>query len=707
MTRFFAVAIFLVCGAAAALSHKAREAAEVTPIQKVLQMMNGLRSKGAKEKDEEVITFATFSQWCAKTEEIKKKAIEKGELKMGQLSADIGKLAEDSRVLADEISKIDATIAKAEDEKTVAQKARGDQKALYERKSGEIVDSIDQVGEGIKTVKSMMSGTEGGAASASLIQHLSKQGALPEHARKVLAAFIETSTGGLSMGPTPSPQEVSSMGQDAPEAAAFESKSGGIVDMMMGLEDRFRAQKKKADEEDVEDNHGHMTEMQSLQDEIEKSADIRSRKVSTMKHKEQDSAIAKSDLAATTETRASDQKYLDDLVVECKQKHEDFDARQKLRGDELEALDKAIEIIGGGDVSGAGEKHLPALVQTRVHMKKASLAQLRINNNAAEQQIHNNAKAAAAYLDLQGKKLNSRVLAALSLRVAEDPFAKVKKMIEGMVAKLMTEATDEAEHKGWCDTELSTNEQTREIKSDAVEELTAHIQEMNAKATLLTQEVSRLSEDITALDAAVAKATEIRVAEKQKNADTIADAKVAIAAVEKATGVLREFYAKAAGATAFSQMISTGVTDEAPQTFDKPYKGQDEDGQGGVIGMLEVILSDFQRLEAETTDGEAAAQREFDQFTADSSQNKAVKNTEVNHKTDEIAKLNADTADAQTDLTSTKEELDAAVAYFEKLKPSCIDTNASYEDRVARRKAEIESLHEALDILSSEGMFAA
>ena len=44
----------------------------------------------------------------------------------------------------------------------------------------------------------------------------------------------------------------------------------------------------------------------------------------------------------------------------------------------------------------------------------------------------------------------------------------------------------------------------------------------------------------------------------------------------------------------------------------------------------------------------------------------------------------------------------AALAYFDKLKPSCIDAGVSYEDRVARRKEEIESLQQALRILNGE-----
>merc|ERR1711934_479642 len=86
----------------------------------------------------------------------------------------------------------------------------------------------------------------------------------------------------------------------------------------------------------------------------------------------------------------------------------------------------------------------------------------------------------AQYLQAQASKLNSRVLAAVAAHAADDPFKKVKKMIKDLIVRLMEEANEEAEHKGWCDTELSTNEQTRKEKTESVQMLTAEIDELNA-----------------------------------------------------------------------------------------------------------------------------------------------------------------------------------------------------------------------------------
>ncbi len=76
--------------------------------------------------------------------------------------------------------------------------------------------------------------------------------------------------------------------------------------------------------------------------------------------------------------------------------------------------------------------------------------------------------------------------------------------------------------------------------------------------------------------------------------------------------VLKEFYAKAAEATALLRQQP-----EAPEIFDKEYKGMQSESSG-VVGMLEVIESDFARLEADTKAAEASAQNEYDEFMTDS-----------------------------------------------------------------------------------------
>ena len=177
---------------------------------------------------------------------------------------------------------------------------------------------------------------------------------------------------------------------------------------------------------------------------------------------------------------------------------------------------------------------MPALVQLK---KAVSFLQLSgAAKNPAQARV-------AEFLREKGADINSRVLSALAVRVAEDPFVKVKKMIKDLIVRLMEEATEEAEHKGWCDTELSTNEQTRKEKTTQVETLHAEIDELTASIAKLTQDINDLQSEIAALDQSVSEATALRNTEKAENTVTIKDSQDAQTAVAQATSVLKESHA--------------------------------------------------------------------------------------------------------------------------------------------------------------------
>merc|ERR1719379_3084296 len=244
----------------------------------------------------------------------------------------------------------------------------------------------------------------------------------------------------------------------APEANAYEFQSSGVVEMLEKLLDKFIDERTTLEKEEMNSKHAYDMLMQDLKAQIAQATADRDAKAESKAKNLQNKADANGDLKDTTTTKNADSKYLADLTSTCETKASDFESRQQLRADEIVAIEKAIEIISSGAVAGNAGKHLPSMVQ-----KATALAQLRAGSVSKAQ------NRVAEYLKSQASKLNSRVLSAVADHAAEDPFKKVKKMIKDLIVRLMEEANEEAEHKGWCDTELSTNEQTRKEKTEAVE----------------------------------------------------------------------------------------------------------------------------------------------------------------------------------------------------------------------------------------------
>merc|ERR1719272_1882749 len=625
-------------------------------LQKVVQLMEGMLEKGKKEKHDEQVQFASYKQFCDDTTVEKTRAIAEANEQIDTLKADIGSYSADAAKLTKEIAELDEDISIWEGDIKAATNVREIEKNDYDTLHKDYSESVDALQRAIAVLKKQTGDRKQGAfIQVAALQQLSL---IPQEAKAAINVFLQDAepTEGLAVS--------------APESNAYEFQSSGVVEMLEKLLDKFVDERTALQKEESNSKHAYEMLMQDLTAQIEQATQDRTEKSEAKAKALQHKADAEGDLRDTTTTRDEDQKYLDDLTATCSQKASDFESRQQLRAEEIVAIEKAIEIISSGAVSGNADKHLPSLLQ----VKTPAFAQLRSDlNMQAKMRV-------VSYLNKRSKQLKSRALSTLAVRASDDPFQKVKKMIKDLIVRLMEEANEEAEHKGWCDTELSTNEQTRKEKTSAVETLHAEIDQLQASISKLTEDITELTKAVADLDAAMAKATELRQEEKTENTAAIKDAGEAQTAVAQALTVLKEFYAKAGEATALVQQQP-----EAPETFDKPYQGMGGES-GGIVGMLEVIESDFARLESETKASEATAQKEYDTFMSESKVDKAQKSTDIEHKTAKEQDQKQALTTNKEDLEGTQKELDAALAYFDKLKPSCVDSGVSYEDRVARRK---------------------
>jgi len=636
------------------LAQAVADDSSVTPVQKVIQMLNDMKAKGEEEKHNEMVEFSTYKQFCTSTSAEKTRAISEGKDNIEQYKADIAKAGADVMTLTKEIAGLTEDIDGWKAEKDEAVAIREKDHADFQVVHADYTQAMDAVDRALQVLKTSPGQFLQVRESLLQLQSVHVRSSIVSYLNKVNEPEAESL---LELGSKQQPK-------------TYESSSGGVIDMVKKLGKKFKAERYEIEKEEAKKQAAHDMVVQDLTDSIEKATTGSDMKMATKAQREKDGAEAEGALSDTTATLATDETFLQDLLTECEARSKEFETNQVLRAGELTAINKAIEIMSSDKISLLDK--ISGGTQQAV-----SFAQLRANERSALQ------SRVASFLNDRAERINSRLLSLIAVKTSEDPFKKITKMIRDMITKLMEEANEEAEHKGFCDTEMGTNKNTRDEKSEKVEKLTALIEELSASITKLGEQSTVLSDEISTIDAAMAKATAERNEESAKNKAAIADAKVAGEATAQALAVLNEFYAKAKGAS----------------FFQKPYTGM---AGGGVVGMLEVIQSDFVRLETETTAAEDKASKAFTQFSRDCSKDKAVKEMDLKHTLNSKTEKESELADAEKDLKGTQEELDAALAYFEKLKPSCVDAGQSYEERVAQRKAEIESLQDAFKILNGE-----
>jgi len=634
----------------------------ITPVGKVVQMLTDMKAKGTQEMTVEKKVMADYSksvrmQTRALDHEIKtgKATVEKLIAKIEKADADVASMKKSITTADAETATLEADAAAA----TAARTAAKDQFLAEQTDYGESLYALD------RAIQMLKSQATDAPQAMMLLQRMTKT---VSGMTRVLASLA------LAQG--------RSDGSGAPAVAAYEAQSGGIVEMLEGLKDNFRKELADLEKEEANSAHAYDMEMVHLTNTIDNLKDEREELAQNKARTAAVSATAKGDLADTRASLADAEKFLADMKAEHSTKSSTFEANLKVRTDELEAIGKAIEIISNPNVSGSYGTHVNAeLVQ---QPRKLSLLQM---HSTSRQALRSDAK---KFLETRAKALNSKTLASFAAKLTEaNPFDKVVTMIEDLLTKLKEEAASEADHKSFCDKELKKNKLKRDKKTSEVESLSAEIEEKTAAIMDMAQKISTLAEEQAALRKDVSEATNTRGEEKKANEVAIKDSAEAQVAVQSALSVLKDFYA--------SQ--SASFVQQAPEM--EEYKGM-QSGAGGVVGMLEVIQSDFARVETDTKAAESQAAAEYKSFMAD-----AEGSLKSKHDAEFKTGLQKDGAEfdkeqLEKNLGASSKQLDMANAYYGELKPQCVQVHVSFEERAAMRQDEIKALQGAYKILDQK-----
>jgi len=262
-----------------------------------------------------------------------------------------------------------------------------------------------------------------------------------------------------------------------------------------------------------------------------------------------------------------------------------------------------------------------------------------------------------------------------------DPFTKIRGMIGSMIKKLEAEAGEQATKKAYCDKGMSETQSNQENKEDAIEKLSTQIDVMSSSSKKLKGEVATTKRELAGLARTQAEMDKLRVEEKgiyKKNKPVMEQG---LEGIKTALKVLREYYA------ADDSSSGGGAA-------------------GGIVGMLEVVESDFSKGIAGMVTEEETARAEYETETQDNNVAKATKEQDAKFKTAEHIGLDKTINEAQSDRNAVNEELSAVNEYFASIKKECIAKPDTYEEKVKRREQEMAGLKEALDTLEGSGAAA-
>lgn len=644
-------------------------ATQVNPIEKVLEMVSGLQTKIIKEGEDAQKNYDTFAEWCEDKSTDLSFEIKTGKSDTAESKAIIEEETSEISALETRLEELSADIQADEADLKAATKIRKTEAADFaaeEKELTQVIDMLERATSIISKGGAAMLQTKNAASLSDALSAMVQASALSSADASRLTALVQTQQS------SDDSDSDSDSETGAPAAATYESHSDGIIGTLEGLTEKAETQLDKARKAERTSAQNYEMLKQSLTDAVKFAEKDMEKAKKDLAESQGKKANAEGALQAAEKDLAEDINTKATLHQDCMSAAEEFELSTKARGEELKALATAKKVIQESTGGAAG--------QTYEFNQEVSFLQVATGADLAKiEAVHH-------IRDL-GRKLNAPALSQLASRLSaamrmgeaagEDPFGKVKGLITDMISALEKEAEAEASQKAYCDKELSEVQAKKDQLTTQSEELSTKIAQDQAASAKLKQEVATLQSELAKMAKAKSEAEQLRSEEKAAYEKNSAEMKQGLEGVKRALKVLKEYYAKG---------------DE----------GAAEGAGSGIIGLLEVVESDFSKGLAGMTSEEETSAAEYEDYVKQDEVSVVKKQQDLKYKTKEAAGLDKAAAELSTDLAGVTDELSAVVSGLEKLKDMCIAKPEPYEERKKRREAEIKGMKEALEILEGE-----
>lgn len=636
--------------------------ASSSPITKVLELLGDMQAKVKKEASEAEEAVKEQDLFCERRASDLGYSIQTNKNAKEELEARISKAEGKIETVGESVEEALSGIQANEANLESATNLRSKEKAQFVAAQKDLMDTMESMKKAVRVLES--EAAKGTGASASLLQVQKAPDVLAAIDAMVSSAMIGAADADGLTAFMQSSEEAS----DIQAPPVYESKSGSIVEMLEDLQDKANSELNELRAKEESARHAFEMFQQSLQDQIEFAKDEVSKLKAGLSQTQVGKKADEKDLQEAEDNLVADKKELDDLVVECRRKKDNYMMEKKNLAEELEALDTAKA----------------ALVEKTGGDEAVSFLQVISSNGAHVDQT------VVTTLQEAAKRTNSTSLALLSRRIRSvirsdltsgaDAFKKIKTMISDMIENMQEEIRKAADKKAYCDAELAKAKAKQEGKQDELEDLQTKIDAAGSKSATLKAEASELQKALTILAETEVNMTQLRAKEKAQFEKTVPEVKESLDGVKMALKVLREFYGG----------MKTKPSENAGTAT-------------GVIGMLEVVESDFAKNLAQMRVTEATAEGDFQQAMQDMKLEKARKEKDMQYKIQGARRLEADLQELQSDSENAQTELSAIEEFNNGLTAECSVPPESFKDKQAKRQEEIEGLKNALEALDAQG----
>lgn len=425
-------------------------------------------------------------------------------------------------------------------------------------------------------------------------------------------------------------------------------------------------------------------------------------------------------LEDTEDELADNQKMLKTLTTTCGDKKLEFEARLKLRNDEIAAISEAVSILNDDDALDVFKKAVPAsMVETEA---QSGFLQTK-SENKLKQAVDIIRAASKQYNNVHLQSLLQQMRSAGRHKDAQAPdFGAVSKMIDDMVSVLTKEGAEDMKKKDWCVTELNKADKDLAAKQEKMDTVSATISQVEDEIAGLAEDVTSLTSSIAELNKEAAKATETRKGEHAEYSETLQLSEAAVALIGKAKNRLSKFYNpsvykappkqeasledKIIASYGFVQRhasLHRGSAKQMPEIPELP--ALEKKNSGGVIALMDSIVLDLKKDSAAAEADEKNAQKEYVELMAESQASLEQYTKTLTNTNAAKAEMEKKLVTAKEDKTISFEELNNAHTFLGDLHSTCDFVVSNFDMRAQARGTELESLKSAKAVLAGATFF--